>query len=383
MSGWRAVSSGAARRTAAVSRKELRHTVRDPLSLGLLVALPALLLVLYGYALSFDVKHVPMAVLDLDRTPASRSLLEGVFENPYFDRVATIHAMDEADRLLSEGRVRAVLTVPVGYARALARGQEARVQVLVDGADANTAGAAVGYLDAMAVRLSRAYADQTRSRTAPPLPSVRSEPRVWFNPGLESARFLVPGLVAMLLMISAVIATSLSIVREKEHETIDQMMASPLRPVEFIVGKTLPYVCTCLATMAMILLLGYLLFGVVVTGSFAALAVATIAFLFAALGMGVLVSSVTRSQQVAFQIAIMSSLLPSILLSGFIFPIKNMPVAIQAVTHVVVARYFVSALRDVVLRGASVALVWRDVWPMLLLGLVFNALALVNTRKAV
>lgn len=378
-------SSASARRLAAVFRKEFRQIARDRLSLGLLVVLPALLLVLYGYALSFDVKHIPTAVLDLDGTHESREFLDGLFQNPYFDRKIELSAVPEIDALLARGRVRAVVVVPRGYSRALERGEQARVHVFVDGADANTAGTTVGYINALAARESRRVSAEamTRAGLRPALPGVVPQPRVWFNPDMESARFLIPGLIGLLLMISAVVATSLSIVKEKERETMEQMMVSPLRPAELVLGKTLPYVAVCLATMVLILVLGYFLFGVVVRGSFATLAAATLAFLFAALGMGVLISSVTRSQQVAFQTAIITSLLPSIILSGFVFPIKNMPPVVQALTHIVVPRYFVAALRAVILKGAPFGVVWESIWPMIVLGLIFNALALARTRKAV
>jgi len=377
--------SAGARRLTAVFRKEFRQIARDPLSLGLLVVLPALLLVLYGYALSFDVKHIPTAVLDLDGTYQSRELLDLLFQNPYFDRELEIRGVAEIDALLARGRVRAVVVVPKDYSRTLERGGQAKIHVFVDGADANTAGTTVGYINALAARARLAVTTEalTRAGLHPSLPGVTPEPRVWFNPDMESARFLVPGLIGLLLMISAVVATSLSIVKEKEHETMEQMMVSPLRPVELVLGKTLPYVAVCLATMVLILVLGYFLVGVVVQGSFATLAAATLAFLFAALGMGVLISSVTSSQQVAFQTAIITSLLPSIILSGFVFPIRNMPPVIQAVTHIIVPRYFVAALRAVVLKGAPFHVVWQSIWPMLVLGAIFNALALARTRKAV
>ena len=368
----------------AIFKKEFRQIRRDPLSLGLLIFIPALLLVLYGYALSFDVKHIRVAAVDYDRTRESRDFLDGLFENPYFDRAAALASATAADAVLDRGRARAVLVIPRGYAAALARGGRADVQALVDGADATTAATTIGYLDALAGRAtleaqadSRAAAGGSDAR-----PAVVAVPRVWFNPELESAKFLVPGLIALLLMLSAVVATSLSIVRERERETMEQMMVSPLRPEELVLGKTLPYVLICLATMAMVLLLGYALFGVAVRGSFLLLGLATLLFLFAALGMGVLISAVTRSQQVAFQVAVIASLLPSIILSGFIFPIRNMPLPIQGITLILAPRYFVSALRKIILKGAPFQAVWVDLLALLLLGVAFNLLAARKTRKA-
>ena len=372
------------RRFRAIIKKEFRQIRRDPLSLGLLIFIPALLLVMYGYALSFDVKNIRVAVLDRDQSAASRRLQESLFKNPYFEKAANLTREAEADTVLTRREARAVLVIPNDYAARLARGERAVAQVLVDGADATAAATTVGYLEGLAERLTlqaRAEAAQ-RGGAQTGLPRVNLEPRIWFNPEMQSARFLVPGLIGMLLMLSAVIATSLSIVREKERETMEQITVSPVKPWELILGKTLPYALICLLTMGMILAIGYALFGVVVQGSLMALAASTLVFLFAALGMGILISSVTNSQQVAFQIATLVSLLPSILLSGLIFPIKNMPLAIQGITLAVVPRYFVTALRGIIVKGAS----WPEVWPellaMLALGLLFNYLAVRNMRKS-
>jgi len=214
------------------------------------------------------------------------------------------------------------------------------------------------------------------------LPQVTPEPRVWFNPELESARFLVPGLIGMLMMLSAVIATSLSIVREKERETIEQLLVSPLRPEELVLGKTLPYVLIGLLTMALILFLGWVLFGIVVRGSWLILGAGTLLFLFAALGMGVMISAVTRSQLMAFQLALIGSLLPSIILSGLIFPIKNMPLVLQWISYLVVPRHFVVVLRGVILKDAPLSALWPSLAALFALGLLFNLIAAHKTKKA-
>jgi len=368
----------------AIFKKELRQIGRDPLSLGVLILIPALLLVMYGYALSFDVKHIRVAVLDESRTPESRRLLDALFGNPYFEAAGTLARRAEADGLLAGGRARAVLIIPKDYAGNLARGAVARVQVLVDGADGNTAATAVGYFEAMADRVTRQArleALQRAGRSAA-LPQVTPEPRVWFNPELESARFLVPGLIGMLMMLSAVIATSLSIVREKERETIEQLLVSPLRPEELVLGKTLPYVLIGLLTMALILFLGWVLFGIVVRGSWLILGAGTLLFLFAALGMGVMISAVTRSQLMAFQLALIGSLLPSIILSGLIFPIKNMPLVLQWISYLVVPRHFVVVLRGVILKDAPLSALWPSLAALFALGLLFNLIAAHKTKKA-
>lgn len=372
------------RRAIAIMRKEFRQIRRDPLSLGILVLIPVLLLILYGYALSFDVRNIRLAALDEDHTQQSREFMDSVFQNSYFSRTLTLENDKNIDDILAHGRVRAVLRIPHGFAAKLSRGENADVQVLVDGADANTGSITVGYIEAMCERatVSLSLAELSRNGLAPGLPMVTPEPRIWFNPELESSHFLVPGLICLLLMISAVITTSLSIVREKERETMEQIMVSPVRPVEIIAGKTVPYVMICLVTMTLVLLLGRILFGVAIVGSFLVLGLATLLFLFAALGMGLLISASTNSQQVSFQVAIITSLLPSIILSGFIFPIQNMPAIIQAVTFVVIPRYFVAALRGIILKGAGLAEIWPHLLGMLILGIIFNVLAAVKTRKA-
>jgi len=358
---------------------------RDRLTLGQLILVPAMLLALYGYALSFDVKHIAMGVVDYDRTPASRLLLDSLFRNPYFDRVVDLDSTDAADGVLTLGKVRAVLVIPRDYAKRLARGQPAHLQALVDGADANSAVTTIGYLEAMADRTTLQLRVQALNRAGLPvaLPVVRPEPRIWFNPELNSAKFLVPGLIGMLLMLAAVIATSLSIVREKERETMEQIMVSPVHPAELIIGKTLPYVLVCCLTMVMVLVLGRVLFGVVVQGSYGLLALTTLVFLFAALSMGVLISTRTRSQHMAFEIAILTTLLPSLILSGLIFPIKNMPLPIQGLSLLVIPRYFVAALRSIILKGATFPMIWPNLLAMLALGLVFCLLAIRTTRKAI
>jgi ABC-2 type transport system permease protein len=362
----------------AIFRKEVLQIRRDPLSVGILVLVPVLLLALYGYVLSFDVKHIPLGVLDEDRTPESRAFAADVVGNEYFDEARRLSRMDEADALLARGRVRAVLFLPKGFAESRARGEPVRLPVWLDAADANTASVTGGYLDALADRANREEA--ARSRIRPP-PMVRLEPRIWFNPDLISARFLVPGLMGMLLMISATIATALSIVREKERMTIEQVAVSAVRPLELLLGKTLPYLLIGLMTAGLVLAAARVLFGVTVAGSWILLGGTTFVFLFAGLGLGLLISSLTRSQQMAFQVAILTSLLPSILLSGMVFPIRNMPLPVQALTTLVVPRYYVEALRGIMLKDASWTTVAPNLAAMAALGLLFTGLAARKLRR--
>ncbi len=371
------------RRFYAIFMKEFRQMARDRLTLGQLVLVPALLLALYGYALSFDVRHIAVAVVDYDRSPASRAFCDSLFQNPYFDRAATLDSAAEAGPVLARRQARAVLVIPRNYGRLLEDGGGVGVQALVDAGDANSATTAIGYLEAMAERTTLRLRVDTLARAGlpPALPVVRPEPRVWFNPELESARFLIPGLIGLLLMLAAVVATALSIVREKERRTIEQIMVSPVRPSELVLGKTLPYVVVCCATMAAVLLLGRVLFGVRVQGSWLLLALTTLLFLHAALGMGVMISAMTRSQHMAFQVAILSTLLPALILSGLIFPLKNMPVVIQGISLLVIPRYFVEALRGIILKAAPFEIIWPNLLAMLVLGTAYSVIAILLTRK--
>jgi len=371
-------------RLQAIIIKEFRQISRDKFSLGMLIFIPALLLVLYGYALSFDVKNIMTAVLDEDKTTDSRRFLDGIFQNPYFKRKIDLTDRKPVDELLMEGIVKAVLIVPRGFAEKLRKNEEVSVQILIDGSDSTSGTTIHGYMELLAAKFNTEIVVQTFSRYGkePFVPVVRLEPRVWFNPDLASAIFLVPGLIAMFLMLSSVIAASLSIVREKERRTIEQVMVSAVRPWELIVGKTLPYIFICILTMAMTLLLGYLLFGIVVRGSWLLLSFATLLFLFASLGMGMIISALTNSQQVALQVATIATLLPSIVLSGLVFPIKNMPVVIQVMTLFIIPRHFVTILRGIIIKGAGIDALWQSFLAMFLLGLVFNILAVIRMRKS-
>jgi len=359
-------------RFLAIFKKEILHIRRDPLSLALLILVPAFLLLLYGYALSFDVKHIRVAVLDEDKTQQSRFLLDSLFQNPYFDRAGTLSSRAEIDNWLKRGKARIVLVIPNDFTSRIARGQKAVVQALIDGADATAANVAVGYLDALAEKVTLQTAGNALTEKAV---QIRLEPRIWFNPDLQSAHFLIPGLMGMLLMLSAVIATSLSIVREKERETIEQINVSAVRPEELILGKILPYLLICLITTLTVLGVGWFVFGVAIHGSPFLLAVSIIIFLFAALGMGLLISSATNSQQEAFQLAIITTLLPSVILSGLIFPIASMPRLIQGISLLVLPRYFVSVMRSIILKDASFFIIWPQLAAMIVLGLIFNLLA--------
>lgn len=343
-------------------KKELRQIKRDKRSLGILFFLPLFMLVMFGYALNFDIKHTSMAVVDLDRSRESRHLISEFSHSEYFTVKHLPAAVKELDHLLGSEKVRAAIVIPRGYAADLAKGRSPTVQVILDGVNANAANTIQGYLTAFFLNYSYHLTIKVARRlgAATINQPIEYRPRVWFNPELKSAKYLIPGLIGFILMVVAVISTSLSIVREKEKGTMEQMLVSPLKPLEIILGKTAPYIVISLLSAAMILLLGYLLFDVYIKGSILLLFLVTFIFLMGALGMGLLISTIADSQQVSFLIAVITTILPSFLLSGFVFPIRSMPLAIQVITYVVPARYYLTALRGIILKGAGMADIWQQ-----------------------
>ncbi|MCX6560529.1 MAG: ABC transporter permease [Candidatus Aminicenantes bacterium] len=343
-----------------IIRKEFRQIRRDPRTLIFLLALPGFLLLMYGYALNFDFKHIPMAVCDQDRSPESRDFLERLGTTEYFDIRFRLDDPRQVDGLFGLDKARVAVVVPRGFAEDLASAGGAEIQVLLDGTNATSAGTAAGYIAAIvqgaSIRMTTRVLDG-RGFRGPALP-VQAEVRVWYNPELRSALFLVPGLMAFILMIIVVISTAFSIVREKERGTMEQILVSPVRPFALIVGKTVPYVLISLLSAHLVLGLGWILFGVPIRGSYPLLLLVMGLFLLGGLGQGILISTVTRTQQVAFMISILTTFLPTFILSGFVFPIRNMPGIIRAVSALVPARYFLSALRDLMIKGVGIAAFW-------------------------
>ena len=333
----------------AVYRKELRQIARDRRTLMILAFIPAFFLLLYGYALNFDIRNIKLAVEDRDGTVESRALVSAFVNSGYFDLAGAIYSPAEAERLLDLNRARAVLVIPEGFSRDVTGRRTATIQVLINGDNANTATTVMGYAISIVRETSGPLSG--RVQIAPP---VMVEPRIWYNPELRSTLFLVPGLIAYIAMITAVASTALSIVREKENGTLEQVKMAPIGTFSFVIGKTVPYFLISLSSAALIILASMLLFGLPMRGNWLSLLLAVSLFLIGALATGLVISTVADTQQVAFQIALLVSLLPTLILSGFIFPISSMPRALQLVTNVVPARYFLVALRGIVLKGASI-----------------------------
>jgi len=342
-------------RIVTIMVKELRQTSRDPATLGMLLVVPLFLLLMFGFAINLDTKHIKLAVLDRDKTQSSRDFLQSFLHSEYFDLTRVIDAESQIDGLLDTGSVLVALIIPQDFGREVTNGQKAEIQAIVDGSNGTTAATAIGYVQAMAADYSqRAFVRSLeRAGVAGTRTTIDFRPRVLFNPELRSANFLIPGLIVLILMMTAVLSTTLSIVREKEKGTMEQINVSPVRPLELIVGKTVPYLLISLVAAATILATSRLLFGVIVKGSWLDLGVVTLIFLFGCLGFGVLLSTVSDSQQVAFLLSSLLTLLPTFILSGFVFPFRNMPLVIQAASYLLPGRYYLAALRAIMVKGVG------------------------------
>jgi ABC-2 type transport system permease protein len=336
------------RRLFAIARKEVIQLARDPRSLVLAFLLPLLLVLVFGYAITLDVRDIRLAVLDLDGTSESRRLVDAFAESGYFSVHRRLERHGDAERMLVGGEASAVLVIPRDFAADVAARRGAPVQLLLDGSDANTASIALGYADAI---VSRFAADALPSRDVPL--TVQVETRVWYNQTLESRNMIVPGLIAVLMSIIAAMLTSLTIAREWERGTMEQLVATPVHRLEVVFGKLLPYIGIGLVDVALASAVGVFLFGVPLHGSVALLLAASVLFLLGAQGLGIFLSAALRSQVLATQAAILVTYMPALLLSGFIFAIANMPAVLQVVSYAVPARYFITVTRGIFLKGVG------------------------------
>ncbi len=369
------------RKILAVGSKEMRQILRDRRTLLILLFIPAFFLLLYGYALNFDIRNIRLAVQDQDRSAHSRELVSAFVNSGYFMLTGYEDSDAELARQIDRGQVRAVLSIPAGFERDLRLKRPVTVQVVLDGDNANTAAAVAGYARMLVTEYGAA---QMLALTAGPgsgAPVIMVEPRVWYNPQLRSALFLVPGLIAYISMITAVVSTALSVVREKEKGTMEQVRMAPVGPVAYILGKTLPYLVISFVSAILIVLAAMLLFDLPMRGSWLLLFLSIGLFLVGAQAQGLLISTIAGTQQVAFQVALLSSLLPTMILSGFVFPISSMPVVVQAITHIVPARYFLVALRAIVLKGADISAYWQDLAALTVFATVAMGLASLRLRR--
>jgi len=369
----------------AIARKEFIQIRRDKATLYMVVIFPVMMLVLYGFGIRYDVKSVPMTVLDQDRTPQSRQYLERFVHSPYFVVRRYADNYSDLQRDIDRGESRIGLVVSADFGQRLSSRRTAEVQVIVDGADNNTATIAMSYVS----QITQAYSSfvivqqmEALLRQAQlTIPAIEAEPRIWFNPNLESVQFIVPGIIAIIMMIVGTVLTAVTIVKEKETGTIEQIVSSPIGRYELMLGKVLPYALLAYVDFLLIVGASYFLFGVTIKGSLLLLLLTAFIYLIGVLGLGILVSTSTQTQMSAMLTAIMASMLPSILLSGFIFPIRQMPRILQAITVVVPARYFIEILRDIYLKGLGLEYFWKETLYILIFGCATLILAAWRFQK--
>lgn len=366
-------------RLLAVSRKEMRQLRRDARSMYLAFILPLVLLMLFGYAITFDIHDIKLALLDRSQSAASRALVQSFERSGYFTVVGHLDRLAQADAALAEGRARLVLVIPPRFAADLEAGRPATVQALIDGADANTATIAMNYAQAIAAGFSVRVTLAGQPRTLP----VEAETRIWYNETLESRNMIVPGLIAVIMSIIAAMLTALTIAREWERGTMEQLAATPVHRLEIILGKLVPYVAIGLFDVAIAVAVGLAVFGVPLRGNVLLLGVMTLLFLLGALGLGIFISAAMRSQVLATQVAMLATFLPALLLSGFIFAIEPMPWILRVISRIVPARYFVTVTKGIFLKGVGIDVLILDGVAMVLFAAVGVALAIRVFRKEI
>ncbi len=368
-----------AKRLWAMAGKEWLHIRRDTRSLAMAFVVPAVMVVLFGYIITFDVKDIRMAVLDRDRTAQSRELVEAFQSSGYFRVTQRLDDDAEVGPLLARGKVRLALVIPPGFSRNLAAREPAPVQALVDGGDANTASIAINYAQAIATTYS-----VNAVLKGQPLPvPLQAESRVWYNEDLKSSNMIVPGLMAVIMMILSALLTSLTIAREWERGTMEQLAATPVHRLEVILGKLLPYLGIGFIDIILVAVFGGLIFAVPFRGNPLFLLTAAMLFLIGAQGLGIFISATAKSQFLATQLAMITTFLPATLLSGLMFDISTMPKALQIISLAIPARYFITVLRGIFLKGVGPHVLWAQGLGMIIFAVVGLGLAVRAFRKEI
>ncbi|MFN7998494.1 MAG: ABC transporter permease [Bryobacteraceae bacterium] len=371
------------RRVLAVARKEFTHILRDPRSLGMAIAIPMLLLVLFGYALTLDVDNVPLVIWDQSETQASRELIREFLGSRYFSLRGYARNYPDVERAIDSSRALMALIIPTDFARRIESGRTAPAQLIVDGSDSNTATIAMGYADIVALTYSQNVALEQMRRVAGRTVQAPLDlrPRAWFNADMESKNYIIPGLIAVIMMVIAALLTSLTVAREWETGTMEQLISTPVKATELILGKLLPYFAVGMFDVLLAVLMGEFLFRVPLRGNVALLFAMAGIFLAGALSLGMVISIVTKSQLLASQLAMVLTFLPSFLLSGFMYAISNMPRPIQLMTHVIPARYFVALLKGIYLKGVGLEVLALQAGLLALFGALMVTMANLKFKK--
>ena len=369
-------------RILAIVKKEFRQIVRDKRSLILIFFYPVFMLILFGYALNFDVTHIQMGIYDLEKSELSREFIKTFNSSDYFDIVRYINSPDEVNNSLDNKTVQCVLTIPADFSDKFYSREKTDVQFLVDGVNGNTATIIMNYVNAATLGFSQKISADILARAGGNIKMpVNISGVFWYNPDLKTTEFLIPGLIATILIVICVTLTAVSIVREKEQGTIEQINVSPVSPLELILGKIIPYIILAIFISVIVLLLGAILFGLQIKGSVLYMFIGTLMYLIACLSIGIFVSTIADSMQVAFQLSTLISQLPTNLLSGFIFPIESMPYAIQILTNLSPAKFFLVILRSVVIKGTGIETFWQQYIYLAIFAFFFLAIAMIRTAR--
>jgi len=368
------------RRMATIAWKEVRHIVRDWRTMVVMFLIPIVQLFLLGYAATTDVEHIRTAVLDGDRSPESRELLRSYEASGYFSLVRYVESEQELAEMMDRGDVRAGVLVPAGYGRRILAGEKAQVAFVIDGSDPNVANAVFAASQQVGQAYSLRLMERRLGISPEELMALEVRPRVWYNPEMKSVNFMIPGLMAMIMYLLTTMLTALAVVREREQGTVEQLMVTPIRPAELIVGKVLPYVAVAFFDMLEVLAIGTLWFKVPVHGSIGLLLGLSFVFLLSSLGIGIFISSVANTQQEAM-LLVWLTLLPSIFLAGFFFPIEAMPPALQGISYLIPLRYMLVIMRGIILKGVGLNLLVPHVIPLLIFGVFIMGAAAMRFRK--
>ncbi|MGD8968480.1 MAG: ABC transporter permease [Anaerolineae bacterium] len=367
-------------RTYSLIRKEFLHIVRDRRTLFVMFAMPIIELVLLGYAATTDVEHLRTAVVDCDKSSASRALIEAYRASNYFDVVRRVESEELLRHLIDNGQVRAGLIVPAGYGARVAQGGRAEVGFVIDGSDPSVASTVFSASQSVGQAHSKQIVIRTTGLDPDDLPGVTVRQRVWYNPEMRSANFMIPGIIGIILYFLTALFTSMSIVREREQGTIEQLIVTPVKPLEMIIGKVVPYIFIAFFDVLEVLAIGVFWFGVPIRGSLGLLLGLSALFLLTSLGMGIFISSASHSQQEAMLLTFLT-LFPSIFLGGFFFPIEAMPSWLQAITYVIPLRYMLSVIRGIILKGVGVEILYPQVIALAVFGVSIMLLAATRFQK--
>ncbi len=371
------------RKIGAITRKEFYHLIRDYRSLYLAFAIPLILILLFGYALSLDVENVQTVIVDYDGTRQSRDLVRRLDASPYFQVVAYLKNSGEAADWLDHGWTTLALVIPPDWTRNIQADREAPLQVLIDGSDPNFANISAGYITAFLERENTRYLHNFLNRQGMEQmkPPLEGRIRIWFNEDLESRNFIVPGIIAVIIMIVGAMLTSLVIAREYENGTMETIRSLPISAGEFIIGKAIPYFFITLADVLIAVLMGQVLFGIVMKANFWLMITASSLYLAVAITLGLLISSATKSQLVANQISPLVTFLPSMLLSDFVFPVLNMPPVIQTITYIVPAKYFIDILKGIYMKNLDITYLWPNFAVLFVMAAILAVLNVIVLKR--